>query len=85
MRAIEAFVVLLGACEQACAGGFSDSDTKAAQDISRLASMQLELCQEDAGTCNAGQIRALARPARCAALSMLYRHGHDVDAGTCPP
>jgi hypothetical protein len=70
-----------------CGGGWASSDTKSATDIVHESMAQLSLCADDAGTCNASQIRATARADVCAASSMLFRHDQALpDAGVqCAP
>lgn len=86
MKAIEAFVVLLGACGQACGGSWSDSDAKSATDAVHLEAIALSLCAPDGDACAPGQVRALERAALCANASMLYRHDVAFEAGVqCQP
>jgi hypothetical protein len=71
------FPLLLAAC-----GGFSDADKRAIKDVVSDQASALELCKEDAGDCNAAQMRALSRASYCTLAATLVRHGESgVDAG----
>jgi hypothetical protein len=74
-------------CLSGCGGGWGAADTKSVADIAKESQAQLALCAEDAGSCNAAQIRATARLDLRLACSLLYSHGGDVpDAGdVCTP
>ena len=62
----------------ACGGGWSDADTKAATNATKMELLVEARCgADDASTCDPASVRALERAAYCANASMLYRH----DAG----
>jgi hypothetical protein len=80
-----AFVTFLALA--ACGGAAAEKDTKAFADIARESTIQLRLCTEDAGDCNAAQIRATARLDLCLASGRLAARGAEVpDSGVaCLP
>lgn len=62
----------------ACGGPqsrWTPQDAAQLQDIARDQLGALDLCAVDAGTCNAGQVRAVDRADYCAAVDVLMRHG----------
>lgn len=75
-------LLLLAGC-----GSFTDGDAASLKDAVRLQAAGLELCADDAGTCNAAQVRALDRSSYCTLAATLARHGQTYpDAGIpCAP
>lgn len=80
-------VVLLLALDGCGGNGWTDADTKSAQDAVHAQLMVETICA-DAGPCTPSQVRALERMSACAVESMRERHKEppiDMKAIACHP
>jgi hypothetical protein len=76
-------VVLLAGCGGESRGSWNPSDVRKLAQADKAVTSMLSLCQEDAGTCVASQVRALGNLAQCKVSSVLNAHGSVIpeDAG----